>query len=131
MWAEKMKTWLWCPWSLLLKLWVLALGWGQFKKMFTSLYISCTCGGRGGGLKENDYIIMFTWKFPSKIVNVMFPCVSVLTLRQGQIGSVVFKHMYTIIFWKFLSMRHICKRYWFHNFLKQESIFLNFKSHVF
>lgn len=28
---------------------VLALGWGQFKKMFTSLYISCTCGGRGGG----------------------------------------------------------------------------------
>lgn len=78
---------------------VLALGWGQLKKLFTLLYISCTCGGRGGGvLKENDYIIMFTWKFPSKIVNVMFPCVSVLTLRQGQIGAVVFKHMYTIIF---------------------------------
>lgn len=87
--------------------------------------------GEGGVLKENDYIIMFTWKFPSKIVNVMFPCVSVLTLRQGQIGAVVFKHMYTIIFWKFLSMRHICKTYWFHNFLKQESIFLNFEFYVF
>lgn len=82
-------------------------------------------------VEEDKYIIMMTWKFPSKIVNVMFPCVLVLTLRQGQIGSVVFKHMYTIIFWNFLSMRHICKRYWFHNFLKQESIFLNFKSHVF
>lgn len=54
--------------------------------------------GEGGGLKENDYIIMFTWKFPSKIVNVMVPCVLVLTLRKGQIGSVVFKHMYTMIF---------------------------------
>lgn len=76
---------------------VLALWWGQFKKCLLHCIFLAHVGG-GGGLKENDYIIMFTWKFPSKIVNVMFPCVSVLTLRQGQIGSVVFKHMYTIIF---------------------------------